>query len=53
VGWGAQQKNLGIVRICYGMFKATTRGGEEKDQSGEELVWEKGEKEGIKGASCV
>ena len=29
---GTEQKNFGIVQICYGMFKARTRG-EEKDQS--------------------
>lgn len=31
--WNWGQKNFGIVQICYGIFKARTRGGEEKDQS--------------------
>lgn len=37
-----------IIQTCFGMFKAGTRGGEKKDQSREERVWEKGVKEGVK-----
>lgn len=45
---GTEQKNLGIVQICYGMFKARTRGREEEDQSwsGEEGVWGEKRREG-------
>lgn len=50
---GTEQKNFGIVQICYGTFKARIRGGEKKDQSeaGRNECGEKGEKEAIKGAS--